>query len=87
MTTSILRGSRLSRLALLNEVSDFGFHDEEVNKVTEEIIAEVNRRLPSTLYWMPDFSEIWAEVNDETRISEEEFADILRRSFAEVVFS
>ena len=88
-TTTILRCGLLSRDLLLNDVyafyNDGDTTDEEILDKADEIVSAVNRMLPGSLYWSDETSEIWANIEDNTRIDEEEFKDILTKAFYEVV--
>lgn len=86
-TRAILKGSKLSITELENDLNDFGFEGDELDEVASEIVFEVNRNLPNSLYWMPVFSELWADVEDDTRIDIDEFGTILNEAFEKVAYS
>ena len=89
MTTTIMRNGMLSRDRLIDSVSDF-FNDgvttaEEIDNITNEIIATVNKMLPGSLMWIDATSEIHADTDDSTTITTEQFEEILNSAFAVVV--
>lgn len=85
-TKSIAKGSYLSGTELLNQLADFGFEEAEAKETYIEITTYVNTALPGSLQWMPEFSEIWADRDDDSCITEEEFKDLLNNAFAASVY-
>lgn len=88
-TRTIMRNGSLSRARLLDEVytfcNDGETTDEEITDKADDIVIAVNKMLPGSLYWVDETSEIWANVEDETSISEEDFEEYFSKAFQEVL--
>lgn len=88
-TTTILRCSKLSYTELINSIYDIDnegtFSEEQYEKIASEIISKVDELLPGSLMWMPYTSELWADIEDDTDIDEDEFGEILNEAYEYVL--
>lgn len=83
--TTLRRGSIYSYTELINGVLDAAgdapITDEESEEIASDIISDVNSRLPGSLVWYPHTSEVWADVDEKTDITDAEFKELLDSAF------
>lgn len=86
MTTTVyMRSSRIGYVELFNGISAFiGDAPIEVDEFCDHVIEKVNSRLPKSMAWYPETSEIWIDVNDESDIEIEQVWELIEEAAYEV---
>lgn len=83
--TTIYRGSIYSDAVLAdsiyNAAGDAVITDAEFGTIRREIVSTVNEHLPGTLVWIPETSEIQADITEETAFEADDFLELLDSAF------
>ena len=83
--TSIRKKSLFSSAELSDRIycaaGDAIITDEEFENIFSDIVSEVNKHLPGSLNWSPWTSDIFADIDDPTEFTDDDFEEILESAF------